>query len=175
MIRIFVSSCPWIIYNTVTFFWAADLMTKDPEMSSHSLSSYRYPSIHGVQRTFQDWQIASLSFVISHGISDDPDIEHMIKNLYETCWHILSALGHRQPEHYGTVGQHNQESRLNYWATRLSIRSFACTTHSFACSRLLASLAPSAALNRLLACSLRSLPRSWEKEYDVSKLPGFVP
>ena len=41
-------------------------------------------------------------------------------------------------------------------------RPFARTAHSFACSGLLASLAPSAALTRSLARSLRSLPRSWE-------------
>ena len=43
-------------------------------------------------------------------------------------------------------------------------RPFARTAHSFACSGLLASLAPSAALTRLLARSLRSLPRSWDSE-----------
>ena len=35
---------------------------------------------------------------------------------------------------------------------------------SFACSGLLASLSPSAALTRLLARSLRSLPRSWDSD-----------
>jgi len=58
----------------------------------------------------------------------------------------------------------SQEYRLQYWATRSSVRSFARTAHSFACSGLLASLAPSAALTRSLARSLRSLPRSWESE-----------
>ena len=47
---------------------------------------------------------------------------------------------------------------------RSSVCSFALTTHSFACSGQLASLAPSAALTRSLARSLRSLPRSWESE-----------
>ena len=63
----------------------------------------------------------------------------------------------------------NPESRRKYWATRSSVRSFARTAHSFACSRLLASLAPSAALTRLLARSLRSLPRSWESEFLMSQ------
>ena len=47
-----------------------------------------------------------------------------------------------------------QELRCKYWATRSSVCSFARTVHSFACSRLLASLAPSAALTRSLAHSL---------------------
>ena len=60
--------------------------------------------------------------------------------------------------------QNSQGSRQKYWATYSSICSFVCTTHSFACSALHASLARSAAITRLLACSLRSLPRSWESE-----------
>ena len=52
------------------------------------------------------------------------------------------------------VGQNNQESRLEYWATRSSVRSFARTAHSFACSALVALLACSTALICLLACSL---------------------
>ena len=35
---------------------------------------------------------------------------------------------------------------MEYWVTRLSVCSYARTAHSFACSGLLASLAPSAAL-----------------------------
>ena len=54
-----------------------------------------------------------------------------------------------------TMGPNNQEYRLQYWATQSSVRSFARTAHSFACSALLASLARSAALTRLLARSLR--------------------
>ena len=60
----------------------------------------------------------------------------------------------------GTVGQINQKPRRKYWATRSSVRSFARTAHLFACSGLLASLAPSAALTRSrpplhsLVCSL---------------------
>ena len=46
-----------------------------------------------------------------------------------------------------TVGQNNQKYRLKYWATRSSVRSFARTIHSFACSALFTSLA----LFRLLA------------------------
>ena len=56
-----------------------------------------------------------------------------------------------------TMVDNGQEYSLKYWATR----SFARTDHSFACSGLLASLAPSAALTRVLARSLRSLPHSW--------------
>ena len=48
-------------------------------------------------------------------------------------------------------------------------RPFARTAHSFACSGLLASLAPSATLTHLLARSLRSLPRSWESELLMSQ------
>ena len=59
----------------------------------------------------------------------------------------------------------SQEYRRKYWATRLSVRSFARTAFSFACSGLLASLAPSAALAR----SLPSLPRSWESELLISQ------
>ena len=68
-----------------------------------------------------------------------------------------------------TMVQISQESRRKYWATRSSVRSFARTAHSFACSGLLASLAPSAALTRSLARSLRSLPRSWESEFLMSQ------
>ena len=53
-----------------------------------------------------------------------------------------------------TVGQNNQESRQQYWATRSSVRLFARTAHSFACSALLASLARSTALTRSLTHSL---------------------
>ena len=45
------------------------------------------------------------------------------------------------------------------WATRSSVRSFARSTHSFACSALLALLAHSAALTRLLAHFAHSLAR----------------
>merc|ERR1719414_494713 len=65
-----------------------------------------------------------------------------------------------------TVGQNNQKSRLQYWATRSYIRSFARTAHSFTCSGLLASLAPSAALTRSLA---RSLLRLWDSELLMSQ------
>ena len=68
-----------------------------------------------------------------------------------------------------TVVWNKQESGRKYLATRSSVRSFARTAHSFACSRLLAMLAPSAALTRSLARSLRSLPRSWESEFLMSQ------
>ena len=56
-----------------------------------------------------------------------------------------------------TVVQNRQKYRLQYWATCSSVRSFACTAHSFACSGLLASLAPSAALTRSLTSLTPSL------------------
>ena len=63
-----------------------------------------------------------------------------------------------------TVVQSSHESRRKYWATRSSVRLFARTAHSFACSGLFASLALSAALTRLLVRSLRSLPRSLDSD-----------
>ena len=68
-----------------------------------------------------------------------------------------------------TVVQNGHVSRRVYWATRSSVRLFTRTTYSFARFGLLASLAPSAALTRLLARSLRSLPRSWESELLMSQ------
>ena len=68
-----------------------------------------------------------------------------------------------------TMVENSREYRLKYWVIRSSVRSFARTAYSFACSGLLASLAPSAALTRSLACSLRSLPRSWESEFLMSQ------
>ena len=50
------------------------------------------------------------------------------------------------------------------WSTGPLARPFARTAHSFACSALIASLAPSAALTRSLARSLCSLPSSWDNE-----------
>ena len=74
-------------------------------------------------------------------------------------------------------GSEWQESRRKYWATRVFIRSFARTTHSIACSALLAFFARCAALIRLLARSLtHSLPSSWESEWlIVSKTTWFWP
>ena len=63
----------------------------------------------------------------------------------------------------------NPESRRKYLATRSSIRLYAHTADSFACSRLLALLTPSAALTRSLARSLRSLPRLWDSEFFMSQ------
>ena len=67
-----------------------------------------------------------------------------------------------------TMVENRKEHRCKYWATRSSVRSFARTAYSFACSGLLASLAPSAALTRSLARSLCSLPRSWDSELLMS-------
>ena len=63
-----------------------------------------------------------------------------------------------------TVGQINQKTTQKYWATRSSVRSFARTAHLFACSALHALLERSTVLTRSLACSLRSIPCSWESE-----------
>ena len=68
-----------------------------------------------------------------------------------------------------TMVENRKEHRCKYWAAHSSVRSFARTAHSFACSGLLASLAPSAALTRSLASSLRSLPRSQESEFLMSQ------
>ena len=59
-------------------------------------------------------------------------------------------------EHF-TMVDNSQEYRLQYWATRSSVHSFARTAHSFACSGLLASLAPSAALTHSLTLLTPSL------------------
>merc|ERR1719334_1541732 len=60
---------------------------------------------------------------------------------------------------HGTMVDNSQKSRCECWATRSSVRSFAHTAHLFACSGLLASLAPSAALTCSLVRSHRSFVR----------------
>ena len=60
--------------------------------------------------------------------------------------------------------------RMEYWATRWSVCSFARTAHSFAWSALLASLAHSPALTRSLSRSFRSIPCSWDSEW----LDGYL-
>ena len=52
-----------------------------------------------------------------------------------------------------SMDQNNQESRQKCSASRLSVRSFACTAHSFACYALPTSLARSTELT----CSLARL------------------
>merc|ERR1712081_71167 len=64
-----------------------------------------------------------------------------------------------------TVVWNKQEWRRKYWATRSSLRSFACTAHSFACYGLLASLVPSAALTRSLAHFAHSLARGTANDW----------
>ena len=59
-----------------------------------------------------------------------------------------------QAMHNSTIIDSSQEYRLQYWATRLSICSFARTPYLFAYSALLASLARTAALTCSLAHSL---------------------
>ena len=94
-----------------------------------------------------------LSLWISGKVSDKMTTSLCIFFLFWTMVH--SWLNHDQ-NHNHTMVQNSQEYRLKYWVTRLSVRSFARTTHSFACSRLLALLTPSAALTHSLARSLRS-------------------
>ena len=61
--------------------------------------------------------------------------------------------------------------RVEYWAIRPSVRSFARTAHSYACPSLLASLARSAALIRSLARSLNPSRRSsWERSFFSTEL-----
>ena len=76
--------------------------------------------------------------------------------------------------HQCTVVQNSYESSCKYWATRSSVRLFARTAHSFACSGLLTSLAPSTALTHSLACSLCSLPRSWESKFCLCFFPFWT-
>ena len=66
--------------------------------------------------------------------------------------------------HYGPKQPKNTD-----WSPGPLARPFTRTAHSFARSGLLALLAPSAALTRSLARSLRSLPRSWESEFLMSQ------
>ena len=64
---------------------------------------------------------------------------------------------------------------MHYWATRLSVPLFACKAHSFACSGLLASLAPFAVLTCSLARSLRSWDSDWLDGYFVCVFFHFRP
>ena len=58
----------------------------------------------------------------------------------QSVYHAMSSITELvlKSNYEDTVGQNNQEYRLKYWATRSSVRSFARTAHSFACSGLLA-------------------------------------
>ena len=62
---------------------------------------------------------------------------------------------------HSAVIQNFSKSGRKYWATRSSAHSFAHTSHSLACSALLASLARSAALFRSHRLLTHSLPSSW--------------
>ena len=72
------------------------------------------------------------------------------------------------------MGQNSQELGRKYWATCSSVCSFARTTHSFACFKLLASLAPSAALTRSLAHFAHSLARGTVNDW-MAILSVFFP
>ena len=68
--------------------------------------------------------------------------------------------------------QKSHEQRRKYWATRLSVCSFAGSAHSIAGYALLATLARSAALIRLLAFSIthsraRGKVYDWMSGYDL--------
>ena len=66
--------------------------------------------------------------------------------------------------------------RIEYWATRSSVRSFARTAYSFACSGLLTSLAPSAALTRSLTPSLVGKRFFvWNERVDLVQFQPTVP
>ena len=71
---------------------------------------------------------------------------------------VMVIVSLRQQYWRCTVGQNDQEYRLQYWATRSSVRSFARTAHSFTCSALCS------ALTRSLTHSLRSIPSLWDSE-----------
>ena len=74
------------------------------------------------------------------------------------CWGDKRKEIRKWRERRRTVGQNKQDYRLEYWATRSSIPSLTCTGHSIDCSTLLASLARSAVLTRLLPRSAALIP-----------------
>ena len=102
---------------------------------------------------------AALIYILSHTLSLIPSQTRRI-----LC-HLM---------HYGRQQPRIQIEVLGHLLVRSLVRSHRSlapltrTAHSFTCSGLLASLTPSAALTRLLACSLCSLPRSWESEFLIS-------
>ena len=76
---------------------------------------------------------------------------------YDLYYDLYSTTANHEQKQFRTMVENSQKYRLKYWATRSSVRSFARTTHSFACSVLLALLARSAALTRSLAHLAHSL------------------
>ena len=79
----------------------------------------------------------------------------------------MSIQNCRQGISLSAMLQNNQEYRRKRWATRSSVRSFARTAHSFACSALLALLAHSAAL-------IHSLPRSLTHSLACGKVNDWI-
>ena len=76
-----------------------------------------------------------------------------------------------------TMVQNSQKSRLEYWATRSSVRSFARTAHAFACSRLRTphrSRPPLRSLVRSLAHLAHSLARG-KVNFWCLKMTWFCP
>ena len=84
------------------------------------------------------------------------------QNASAVCFSFIFLFGAKS--HQSTMVKNSEEYRLKYWATQSSVRSFARPAYSFACSRLLPLLVPSAALNRLLTRSLCLLLCSWDSE-----------
>ena len=111
-------------------------------------------------RTFSSFPLLYLFAAnMQFQLSQNQNNHHYLSTPHST--HIPPSLHHPHYNHHSTMVDNSQEYRLKYWATRSSVRlfactahSFACTAHSFACSGLLASLAPSAALTRSHARSL---------------------
>ena len=172
-----------------------DQLFKDHPKLQASLSNV------GLERLFKEGAAEPKSLgnlCLDQLFKDDPKLRESLSNLgMRRLFHpakpaaaSLSDLGVRQlyqraegaekdnsAAKDGTVGQNSQELGGKYWVTRSSVCSIAHTAHSFACSGLLASLAPSAALTPSLARSLRSfaslvrfarslrsLPRTWGSE-----------
>ena len=122
-----------------------------------TLTNFRYP-LPPSSSSLDRLVFPSLSTSSSSSLSLPRSLEG---TLIEATVDTIVSLRIHTKYHECTVGQNNQEYRLKYCAIRSSAHLFLRTAHSFACSALLASLARSAALTRLLA---RSLPRSWESE-----------
>ena len=154
-----------------------DQLFKDHPKLQASLSNV------GLERLFKEGAAEPKSLgnlCLDQLFKDDPKLRESLSNLgMRRLFHpakpaaaSLSDLGVRQlyqraegaekdnsAAKDGTVGQNSQELGGKYWVTRSSVCSIAHTAHLFACSGLLALLAPSAALTRSLAHFAHSLAR----------------
>ena len=117
-------------------------------LKAHSLKT----KIHTNMQIFSTFSIFHVDYDRFKVILDQSSgSEYMAFNCTDVfCEHALLTSCFSYP----TVGENNQESRCKYWATRSSVRLFARTTHSFACS--LTSLHSLAPLHSLV-CSLPHL------------------